>query len=246
MVETLNIKLLAPCRTSDPLVLRSVLGALDAEPLCEPTHANIDERMRLPYDRASATDFIRQMGGRTLILWRANTPKYTGWLNCQPVPVNDLKLDYVEPRQALLPELFNGATRVASLLQVEYGFVHMHWDRQAESLDYDSGIRMSVRDLNKYGLSGIHARTWFGPYLVELLGKAFLLSLPLATETSWGGVQLDLEPKPWLADFETLKARHAELMARLCKTGLVGTFQGAPVTWKAGPRWVAPGWDVRS
>jgi hypothetical protein len=246
MVEELNIGLFTPRRTSDPLVLGTVLGALDAKPLLTPSHANVDERKRVPYDRALAVETIRRTSERKLIIWRTNAPKYGGWLNCEPIPVNGLKLNYSEPGATLLPALFDETTRLAGELEVEYGFVHMHWQRGAESLPYDRGIRMSVRDTSKYGLSGVHARTWFGPHLVGRLGRAFLLSMPLATETPWGGVQLDLAPQPWQADFETLNARRAEVMAQLSGTGLVGVFNGAPVTWQPGPNWVSPGWAVRS
>lgn len=246
MVDEINIGLFAARRTSEPAVLQSVLTALDSKPLFAPTHANVDERKRLPYERTAAVEKIAKTSERKLILWRTSAPKYAGWLNCEPVPVTSLKLNYSEPRQSVVPELFEQATHLAHELAVEYGFVHLHWERGPESMQYDRGRRMSVRDLTKFGLSGAHARTWFGPYLVSRIGKAVLLQLPFTSETPWGGIQLDLVPQPWLSDLETLSARSAEVKAKLGETGLLGVFEGAPVTWRPGPNWTSPGWADRS
>jgi hypothetical protein len=144
-----------------------------------------------------------------------------------------------------LPAIFEGATRLANTLRPEFGFVHLFWLQEPARESYNFGYRLQARDLDSVGIGNVHARTWFGPYLIELIGRPLLLGLPSAVEMVWGGIEVDLVAKPWLADADTLWEAQNNLMKQLRARGVVGTFKGPPMRWKPGPRWVSPGWERR-
>lgn len=238
MVEQLHIGLLAPKLT--PAAVRPLLTAMAAEPLLAPTHGSPDERKRIPYESESIVGAAER---GPVELWRTQEPRYAGSLITNRDARNMLKLSFESPADNLLPAIFEGATRLANQIRPEFGFVHALWQRGPASEAYNFGYRLQARDLDKCGLGNVYARTWFGPYLVERIGKPLLLSLPQAYEMLWGGIQTDLVLEPWLADFDVLSAAQAQVMKQLRSTGLVGDFTGPPVRWKPGARWVSPGWQ---
>jgi hypothetical protein len=217
----------------------AVLDCLEADAVLAPTHASGDERKRVPYARATADEAA---AGRFLALWRTRAPAYSGWLSTQSRVSSGLNVEFSQaPSQANQAAIFNGASRLADLIRPEFGFVHRYF-RRVDSALYNRGVNLPARDMDRVGLAGIYTRTWFGPHLVNLLTKDFLMAFPFALETSWGAVRIDLSAEPWSAEYERLRDAHGEAMKRLEASGVIGVFEGAPVYWKPGPRWVSPGW----
>jgi hypothetical protein len=238
MVDALDFRLCAPGLTAERI--NRIVDALEAEALLVPTHASPDERMRVPYDGPA----IRSALSRERVeIWRTTRPRYTGSISTNSHAKDGVHFVLEEPDPASLESLFGAATRLAAQVRPEWGFVHMRWRLGEKSEAYNAGTLKTGRDLDRFGIPGVYARTWFGPYLTQLISKEFLLARPYASETTWGGVQLDLVSKPWSATFEQLSAQQAEVLQRLQARGVVGTFKGPSVRWKAGPGWRSPGWD---
>lgn len=246
MIDALIVQLMLHRNTFKPDELEAVLDAMEAEPLLSPTHANVDERRRTPYDRKAFIEAVTSSrGGEAMCIWRAKAPKYSdAFIVAFDQPINFIDVDYTSGlRPSHLPQLFEAWARVADALAPEFGFVHMNWRKGTpESQAYNRGGRISSKPLRKLGLQNVHARTWFGPTLLPIIGKDRLLSLPHTRATPWGGVQLDLGESPWLDDFPTMCARQAEVRAVFDGWGLLSKYVGASEDAPA-PNWRAPEWD---
>jgi hypothetical protein len=248
MVDKLITLLIAPMNTSVPEELARVLTALEGEPLVVPTHVSADERKRLPYERTTAVEQAKSTALGWLNLWRTKVPKYSdGYLSGNQQSHNKLGVDY----QAGLEEdrvsgLFDAWTRLANVLHPEFGFVHPLWKLGTpESNQYSRGVRLKVHEFRDTGIYTVHARTWFGPDVVKIIGPDRLLGLPHAKETEWGGVQLDLVESPASASLDTLYPRQREVRQALDEWGVLGDYSNG-LKLKPGRNWVPPLWKVRS
>lgn len=248
-IDGLMIKLLFPKDTSQPDELQRVLSGLEAEPLAAPTHANQDERKRLPYDRDAMVSGASGRKYADVKLWRAKPPKFSdGLLTAARQNYNTLRLDYGPlSKEAQVAALFETWTRLSQQLEVEFGFIH-NWFKLGtpESQLYNLGIRVSFGFMQQLGLCGIHPRTFFGRDLTGFIGRERLLSLNFSKPTSWGGVQLDLVADPWAADFETLARRQREVLDIFRGWGFVGDYRPVVDTDKLpGPSWTPRLWFAK-
>lgn len=233
-----------PLDTSQPGEFQRVLQSLEAEPLLVPTHAGYDERKREPYDRDAVLGMVPGKRGG-LILWRTKAPKYSkGYVSAQKIGANWAKVELSSPSDRHLEGLFESWTRLCDQWHPQFGFVHSLWALGDESQPYNQGHKTAIRTVREHGLASLHARTWFGPDLVLLMGKERLLSLPNTRSTAWGGVQLDLVEKPWESDFETLYKHQQERLQVIRSWGFVGDYSrfNQPV---AGPNWTPRLWGGR-
>ncbi len=238
--DKLFVKLIAPNLPIE--TVPRILDGLEANPVLDATHASGDERKRVPYVRATAEEAARN---GFVSLWRTKAPKYGGWLSTKSSTTDGLTLEFnPAPSPPALAAVFDGAARLADVMRPEFGFVHLCYVRDPDAVAYNRGFAsMTGRVLDRVGIANVHARNWFGPYLVKLLGRDFLLAFPYAREKSWGGIQVDLVAEPWSSDFETLRVGQEEVMKRLNATGTVCATEGPPVLWKPGPNWISPGWS---
>jgi hypothetical protein len=230
-----------PVDTSQPEKFQRVLELLEAEPLLVPTHAGYDERKRQPYDRETALATVPGKRGG-LILWRSKAPKYSrGYASTNRKGLNWMKVELALPSNKHIEGLFEAWTRLCDECRPQFGFIHSLWARGAESQPYNDGHLTAIRAIRDHGLANLHARTWFGPDLVLLMGKERLLSLPHTQATDWGGVVLDLVDKPWESDFETLYKHQQERLQVFRSWGVVGDYSrfNQPV---AGPSWTPRLW----
>jgi len=244
MVDKLKIYQVFPTTAPQPDELARVLAALEGEPVAFPTHASTDERKRIPYDRdALLRSFASARSGYHL--WRAKVPKYNeAFVSAKATTHNLVKVDYDSaPRDSQLPELFAAWTRVASVLKPEFGFVHSLWALGKPSEEYNRGPGITAQKLRDFGFRSVHARTWFGPDLVAVIGVERLLRIEHTTRTSWGGVQLDLVPNPWAATFEQLEGRTREVKQIFASWGLLGDYSDLNNT-RPGPNWTPRLWKV--
>lgn len=245
MVDELNIKLLFPINTGVPGEVSQVLKLLESEPLAAPTHASRDPQKRVPFDHVA---LLQSLSGRAisgLHLWRTKAPKYSnGHLSANDRTYNHVRADYAGAglKESRLAELFATWTRIAEATRVEYGFVHCLFDND-DSEQYDYGARVSFKEVRDYGFCKLYARTWFGPDLVGIIGSRRLLELPNTRKTSWGGVEMDLVEKPWLADYETLSQRQQELIEIFDSWGFMGNYADVVQTLP-GPSWTPRTWGL--
>jgi hypothetical protein len=145
-------------------------------------------------------------------------------------------------KEARLAELFATWTRIAEATHTEFGLIHC-LIKNEHSQAYNYGFGVNYRDVRDCGFLKFHARTWLGADLTSFIGRKRLLDLPHTRETSWGGVQLDLVPEPWLADFDTLYRRQQEVMAIFDSWGLLGNYTNVSQTLP-GPKWTPRTWGL--
>jgi hypothetical protein len=236
--DKVYVSLLAPNLKRDVVV--AILDSLEADPLLSPTHASGDERKRIPYARPTAGEGI---AAGFLTLWRTKAPAYSGWLSAKSSVTDALVLEFdPAPELATLAGVFESVSRLAEVARPELGLVHLYFQKNVDAAYNRGAASINGPHLGRVGPVNLHARTWLGPYLVKMLTKDLLLTLPFSRGTPWGGVQVDLAPEPWCSDLETLRTCQEAAMNRLNATGMVGVAEGPPVLWKPGPRWVPPDW----
>jgi hypothetical protein len=246
MLSEINLMQMFPGDTKDARVLERVLGALEQHPALTPTQASVDERKRLPYDKAASIERLVSSLALALHLWRGKAPEYTGALSARKSSHNIFRADYSAPLDAArIREVFEAATQLADVLTPAFGFVHLRWRLGQASERYNDGVGVTRKDLWRYGLAQVHARTWFGPDLVALLGDGPLLALPESRRTAWGGIQLDLSPEPWSADFDTLQRRQSEVRAALEPLQVFYSPTAAPSRRTPAAGWTPPPWNIR-
>jgi hypothetical protein len=235
-----------PGNTKDAKGLEHLLGALEQHPALTPTHASVDERKRIPYDKAASIDSIVSSLALALQLRRTKAPRYTGAISTRKASHNRLAAHYSDLRDsAQVREVFEAATHLADTLRPEFAFVHPRWVLSQVSESYNRGIGITRKELWRCGLAQVHARTWFGPDLIAILGESPLLALPESKRTAWGGIQLDLSPDPWGADFETLRRRQSEVRAALEPLQVFCDYAATPSRLTKAAGWTPPPWDIR-
>jgi len=242
MRDELVISLNIPRNLAAPTELAKVLQLLESEPLATPTHASLDERKRLPYNRDEAT---AAGAGRALSLWRSRKPKYTdGVLTAANVTHNALGISYQKGLSTVdQSEIFATWTRLVDALKPEFGLIHPVFVGVPEAKHYNPGYQVGFKAIRDNGFDSFHARNWFGPDLVGVIGRQRLLSLPRTSPLSWGGVQLDLLEDPWEAEVGPLLARQTELKEIFKSWGLLGDHSvvGRP---RPGPNWTPRTWGI--
>jgi hypothetical protein len=198
------------------------------------------------YERTAVLGSTAERGAAGAHLWRSKAPKYaTAYVSANNVTHNNLSFEHTSGlNAALLEQLFAAWTRVASNLRVELGHLHLLIKRGATSEEYNYGAFGNLKQIRAYGLRSLAARNWFGPDLTGIIGRDRLLSLPHATATAWGGVQLDLVRDPWTADFEALVAEQARLISIFNSWGFMGNYGGV-VDKLPGPSWTPRTWGLR-
>jgi hypothetical protein len=243
-MHSLKLYFLFRGRTHDRPVVEQLLDRIEEEPLLVPTHASMNERKRKPYDRASLLDDSFGPNGYPPYFWRTKAPKYAhAGVGREYTGYNLVSFEFDGTADKHRAELFEAASRLAARIGTEFAFVHLpapqdwpHWR------EYNNASGFPAVELWRKGIPNLFARTWFGPSLLEHVGRNVLASIPGGTPTSWGGIQIDLAPEPWTADFDTLFASQQRAREPLGKAGFLIETSG--VVWKRAPNWTAPPWDM--
>ena len=159
--DKIHVNLLTPNLESESV--NSLFTCLEAEPLLAPAHASRDERKRVPYAHQSAVELAAQ---GPLVLWRVSKPCFDGMLMTKRRANDSLELNInPAPAGTELAALFGAFSHVAARMPLEFGLLHLYFVGRPEGPLYNRGTHVSGQDLDKAGLSNVHARTWFGPYL---------------------------------------------------------------------------------
>ncbi|NOK62649.1 MAG: hypothetical protein GFH27_549293n105 [Chloroflexi bacterium AL-W] len=241
MPDAICITMITSTNLRNTVGVTHILNAFEKHPKTVPTHWGTDERARQPYNREEMISIVSDFPNDTNVpgLHRRKSPRYQAYFTAKQHDINNLKIEY---RSAIdepnLPVLFALGNALAEHLHPVFGFVHSIWDLGEQSQKYSEAGITNVRDFQEYGPQAPCTRTWFGPHLVDLIGREVLLGCDApTTETAWGGIQLDLIDTPWEADFATLQQRQQQILQQLLPSGVFGDYS-QPFEYQPGPRWV--------
>lgn len=218
--------------------LDCLLSALETSDLA-PTHWGLTEPVRNQYDRNAVIAGVSATGSHELytpsLHRRKAAPRYEAFFSTSSEDLNFVNSKFQNALDIkCLSQIFALGDTLAENLEAELAFVHPIW---YETNQVNLSPYVKVRDLQKYGLRSIGARTWLGPFLVKTIGRDLLYSCgAYAQDTSWGGIRLDLVKDPWQADVEALSDAQAKVMQNLDSSGIFGDYTNV-LAHKPGNNW---------
>jgi hypothetical protein len=171
-------------------------------------------------------------------LLRKKDPQYSAYhFSSGSNNLSRIDVDFDENSQIKsLHQIFEWSDNLALSVEAELAFLDPFWDNI--SYEYTHSRSLKPKEFQSYGLSSISARNWFGPHLVNLIGRERLYDCGgYVQDTAWGGIRLDLVKDPWLADAETLSKAQKVVKQNLESTGVFGDF-AKMLRFKAGENWV--------
>lgn len=243
MPAAVTIELLSYVPLRDRASLEGFLALLAAAPDIVPTEWGMDERSREPYDPGARLQLIEEAmawkgSALKLMLRRRKTISYEAWFDCYTDGLGKVGFDFTPgPAEADLPRLFEFADALMRYFKPALGFIHRYWRIGERSQSYDASAGANIDTLQKYGLSPVCTRTWYGPQLTELIGLPLLKSSGARVEeTPWPGVRIDLVERPWEVEPEQLAAEQERVMKTLLTSGAYGDLADF-MARKPGPRW---------
>lgn len=221
-------------RLFEPGGAERLADALETEPY-PATHWGIEERKLSLYDRNTfLVEMPKASSVRPRIVARRRTPRYSGYATLLFDDVQSLTLEFKAKKEMELPHIFELGSNMATSLEPIFGFVHPIWYKQGQ--EYNVAGRLAAKEVRKYGLRSVCARTWFGPDIIESIGRKLLDECDLQIrEVAWGGLELDLTTSPWLSTIDELNVRRKAAMKKLEPTGVFGDYSKRP--YKSGAKW---------
>ncbi|MCY6494315.1 hypothetical protein [Leptolyngbya sp. GGD] len=201
-----------------------------------PTHWGVNERpnSRRKYSTEEVLFSIDENNTFDgMCLYRKSSPSYTIFYSSgsdTPLIPNALHCSFEKGVTSLDPinlkSIFSLGSLLAAELEVVYGYIWLYWNENEAWKQYMPQSLINSFELAKYGPNPVQARTWFGSYLTQLIGKdVFSQCGVLMRDTSWGGLELDLVPEPWNSSLEEVLAQQKKAMSTLSKTGIFGDYQ---------------------
>ncbi len=240
MLDALYITMITrlPLRTA--LGLELLTTAFESVPALTPTHWAPGDPARRPYDHHDIITTVSSYKNDAYSpsLRRAKPLRYNAFFTAYNDEPNDVQIDCRSAIRARdVPPIFALGEALAAALEPDLGLIHLSWDEGERAQAYDASSAIKARDLHAFGPRALTARTWLGRHLVDLIGRARLEDAGLiAQDTAWGGVVVDLVPKLWETDFDTLASRQQEVMSILAPSGVFGDY-GDSSDPKRGPCW---------
>lgn len=240
MPDRMVITMITHTRFGQPDGQSALLDAFEQHPATAPTHWGPDERARNSYSRAEVMAYVRDNLSDFLSpgLRRRKAPSYDAYFSTKHAALNSMTASFAANlTDKNVRQIFTLGDVLAQRLTPAYGFVHSIWKRGEESQNYSAAGVLDAQEFQASGPQAPCLRTWFGPHIVNLIGKERLISCDVPVyETDWGGVQLDLVGDPWEADFKTARARQQMVLAHVQSSGVFGDYS-VPFEAKPGPRW---------
>jgi hypothetical protein len=208
--------------------LRKVLGVFHDFAAFAPTHwSPVDQRSLPPFDEAQAIRaFVADRHDTAQAVFKRNkNPRYVAFLFARDGHLDDIRLKFAKltPGRAY-QALYDFGSALAGRVEPEFGFVHRVWMLGKKSQEYSVAARITASEIERYGLRSLCARTWLGPRLADVLGKAIAKCGLAQTSVAKNLLQIDLVENPWEADFAALSKRLKEVMAVLAKAGWFGDY----------------------
>jgi hypothetical protein len=264
-MDELRVNVIFEGKTTEPALLRHVLTLVSTlEPLL-PHYWGPSERKRLPWDVEAILSYVAEDKARYrfvvsgIRLWRTKAPRYEGSVLASDRSVNSVELTFSPgPSKKHLQAIYEATERLVESVPTVFAYVQPVW-REGPEVDgfvrtdvsrYVWGAGTNEVDMHTQGLMAILPRTWFGPMLVERVGRERLLGIRGAREEAWGGIRVDLVPEPWNAGFKELEAAKEVAMEQLRPSGMfmeVGFKDDGGFTKKEpAPKWTPPDWVMRA
>ncbi len=223
----------------------SQIDILESSSHLKPTHWGKDGRPRSKrkYTRDKLLSYVNDKELLDeLYLYRDEQPTYTIFYfprfkySSTPSSIHwsfekDVKTFSLDVAQ----EIFEVSSNLAGQVEAIFGYTWTPWDDNEDWKRYMPSSIINAIAFADYGPNPVHVRTWYGSYLIEIIGrKALVESGALIKETSWGGVELDLVEEPWNSSLDEILKRQQEVMAVLGRTEVFGDYR----THEAGKRWI--------
>jgi hypothetical protein len=206
-----------------------------------PTHWGENERCRLAFDREKMIATIGAYPPDHYIpgVARRRPFAYAGWFVTDAGTMQKVYLEFGPPPDpAALQTVFDLGERLARHLTPLFGTVHPVWLGKGQ--DYNAASVLCDKELRQFGPGSLCARTWFGPHLIDLIGRERLAgAVHSLVELPGGCVQADLLSDPWAHDIGTLEPARVRGMAALAEAEVFGDYSVFR-KYKAGVRWVCP------
>lgn len=243
MPDSIYVDIFKPSRFDSSDEMSQCLDLLNASPDFSLTHWAKNERpsAKRKYSKDAILAHKEDGGDYNLVhLYREKNPVYHVWFSSGSRFKPSLLSLSFEDTKDLSPntvkEIFKLGSTFARHLEAVFGYVYLAWDD-------DQGKYMRIKIVNsaelaECGPNPVHARTWFGPHLVKLIGRDQLFqSGAIVRDTDWGGIECDLFPEPWQATLDELVKRQREVMECLQQTEVFGDYS-KKIDFYPGKRWV--------
>jgi hypothetical protein len=231
---TIITKISLRCHTG----LKRLLNAFESVKRFTPTHWGLDERAPNPYNHDELIAAVSTLKSNFYLpgLHRRQAPRYQAYFSATNEDLNYVTVEFGRGlKQKEYKDVFMLGDALATQLEAEFGNVHPIWLKGSQ--EYCASGRITASELQKYGLTPVCARTWFGSDLVKMIGRECLLSSnAIIQDTFWGGIQLDLAPHPWESDLETLSNQQLSVMKHLKPIGVFGDYTKV-LEYKPGVNW---------
>jgi len=221
--------------------LTVLFNALEQLPKCAPEFWSLDERSKLPFNRAEILEQANKPATErptSIYLRRNKTAKYFGFFDMNRKPYIDFEFNPTLA-QKNWPLFFEFVDALVHAFKPDIATAHI-WpvyenDPWPTKEDKYLGIiakAANIAPVNYYktGPIGLTMRTYLGPHYIEQFGKELLLSTPgtAIAEQSWGGLRLDLSESPWALSVSELIGCWRQAMDHLTPAQIFAEMEITP------------------
>jgi hypothetical protein len=227
----------------DQAQLSSLLQAFDSNIDLAPTHysSGDSEDPKVTYQPYDRHQFLADVSNfdeyeELPVLYRKERPKYEAEVSNNGSGLNSVSVMFdARLKVKDLSQIFDWSDSISLNLDAEFACIDPFWDDIDYEYIHSAGI--GARDFQSNGLVSISARNWFGPHLVQLIGRERINNCDgYVQDTAWGGVRLDLVEEPWQANAETLSIAQKKIRRNLEDSGVFGDYSKV-LRFKAGKNW---------
>jgi hypothetical protein len=229
--------------------LNNLIDVFEKFPIFCPRKWAKDDRAKskCPYDRQALAEMVKNCSDMDMPMLYGSkvTPyeSYFGFETNRQNPtwkyLNGIYWDLDIPSHFQeISTAFEFSRQLADVAQPEWGQINLVWDHPEIGQLISPGIQRD--DLQENGVPSLGIRSWVGPHIISQIGIEKLQFCGAVTQqTSWGGIELDLVEKPWLADFDTLLQAKQHIMKNLEPSGVFGDYSNYPLPlYTPAPKWI--------
>lgn len=195
--------------------LGKILDVFESNEKFAPTHWGNSELVKVEYSRDEILEkVIVEKSVSELHLYRDKAVKYSGFFNIHWSHRSFFNFTFHKSMaKKMWPAFFELSDQLAEVLKPIFGVTHIFWPLSYPWNTEQEKLRMWMNQCSypvpvKFlpnGPLGVGARTYIGGHVLDIFGKGFLLNSPaVVREPAWGGLCLDVVPKPFEADDESL------------------------------------------
>jgi hypothetical protein len=248
MMECIKLTLLTLSDLKKTECVDEILSLFESFPILFPKKWAEDDRARSrkPYKREALLAWVSSTwdGNIPMLFGQKSSPYEAFWSmssNRQNSDWEKLSSFWIDWHTPIDPKytsvIFDFSSVLANILKPELGSFDLVFEN---GNNHQLFSPLKDQDLQEYGMPPIGVRTWMGSHIISQIGLERIKSSGgVISETSWGGIQLDLVEQPWLADFDRLVAARTKIMAHLEPSGVFGDYSRYPVPlYSPAPNWI--------